>query len=182
MQAPQNEKQILVKNRYRGTSLLVQWLRLHLPMQGVQVQSLARELGSHMPCGRKTKTWNRNNILTNSIKTLKMVHIKKKKRTDTETSYCFHFMDEETEVQWDWVVAKPNSRQGIELGSELKVLRCHVSTFPPPSLAGHQSQNKSRKHTVLGSILSVTFDMSLALGELLRILWGLLVCLFEKRV
>ena len=56
MQAPQNEKQILVKNRYRGTSLLVQWLRLHLPMQGVQVQSLARELGSHIPCGQKTKT------------------------------------------------------------------------------------------------------------------------------
>ena len=56
MQAPQNEKQILVKNRYRGTSLLVQWLRLHLPMQGVQVQSLARELGSHMPCSQKTKT------------------------------------------------------------------------------------------------------------------------------
>ena len=38
------------------TSLSVQWLRLHLPMQGVQVQSLARELGSHKPCGRKTKT------------------------------------------------------------------------------------------------------------------------------
>ena len=41
-------------------------------------------------------------------------------RTDTETSYCFHFMDEETEVQWDWVIAKPNSGQGIEPGSELK--------------------------------------------------------------
>ena len=27
-------------------------------------------------------------------------------RTDTQTSYCFHFMDEETEVQWDWVIAK----------------------------------------------------------------------------
>ena len=39
-----------------GTSLSVQWLRLHLPMQGMQVQSLARELGSHMPCGQKTKT------------------------------------------------------------------------------------------------------------------------------
>ena len=29
---------------------MVQWLRLHLPMQGEQVQSLARELRSHMLC------------------------------------------------------------------------------------------------------------------------------------
>ena len=29
------------------TSLAVQWLRLRLPMQGVQVQSLVRELRSH---------------------------------------------------------------------------------------------------------------------------------------
>ena len=27
-----------------------------LPMQGVRVQSLVRELGSHMPCGQKAKT------------------------------------------------------------------------------------------------------------------------------
>ena len=35
------------------------------------------ELGSHVPHGQKTKTENRSNIVTNSIKTLKMVHIKK---------------------------------------------------------------------------------------------------------
>ena len=35
---------------YIGTSPMVQWLRLHLPMQGEQVQSLARELRSHMLC------------------------------------------------------------------------------------------------------------------------------------
>ena len=35
---------------------MVQWLRLHLPMQGARVQSLARELRSHMPCSvAKTK-------------------------------------------------------------------------------------------------------------------------------
>ena len=34
-----------------GTSLVVQWLRLRLPMQGVRVQSLVRELRSHMPLG-----------------------------------------------------------------------------------------------------------------------------------
>ena len=60
-----------------GTSVIVQWLRLHLPIQEVQVPSLARELRSHMPRGQKTKTQNRSNIVTNSIKTLKMVHIKK---------------------------------------------------------------------------------------------------------
>ena len=32
-----------------------------------------------MPWGQKTKTENRSNIVTNSIKTLKMVQIKKKK-------------------------------------------------------------------------------------------------------
>ena len=59
------------------TSLVVQWLRLHLPVQGVQVQSLVGELRSHMPQGQKTKTSNRSNIVTNPIKTLKMVHVKK---------------------------------------------------------------------------------------------------------
>ena len=39
-----------------GTSLVVQWLRLHLPMQGVWVQSLVGELRSHMLLGQKTKT------------------------------------------------------------------------------------------------------------------------------
>ena len=32
-----------------GTSLVIQWLRTHLPMHGVQVESLIRELRSHMP-------------------------------------------------------------------------------------------------------------------------------------
>ena len=59
------------------TSLVVQWFRLHLPVQGVQVQSLVGELRSHMPQGQKTKTQNRSNIVTNLIKTLKMVHVKK---------------------------------------------------------------------------------------------------------
>jgi len=56
-----------------GTSLVVQWLRLHLPMLGVRVRSLIGELRSHIPHGQETKTLNRSNIVTNSIKTLKMV-------------------------------------------------------------------------------------------------------------
>ena len=41
-----------------GTSPAVQWLRLclALPMQGMRVQSLVRELRSHMPHRQKTKT------------------------------------------------------------------------------------------------------------------------------
>ena len=43
---------------------------------GVLVRSLVGEPRSHMPLG---KTENRNSTVTNSIKTFKMVHIKKKK-------------------------------------------------------------------------------------------------------
>ena len=32
---------------------MVQWLRLQVPMQGVQVQSLVQELRSHKPQGQK---------------------------------------------------------------------------------------------------------------------------------
>ena len=34
-----------------GTSLVVQWLRIRLPMQGTCVRSLVWELRSHMPWG-----------------------------------------------------------------------------------------------------------------------------------
>ena len=35
---------------FLGLSWVVQWLRIHLPMQGIQVLSLVREPGSHMLC------------------------------------------------------------------------------------------------------------------------------------
>ena len=50
------------------------------PIKGVLVQCLVREPRSHMTCGQKTKKENRNNIVENSVKTLKIVHIKKKKK------------------------------------------------------------------------------------------------------
>ena len=37
-----------LKTEQRATSPAVQWLKLCLPVQGVQVQSLDRELRSHM--------------------------------------------------------------------------------------------------------------------------------------
>ena len=46
-------------------------------MQRVWVQFLTRQQRSHMACSQKTETKTRNNIITNSIKTLQMVYIKK---------------------------------------------------------------------------------------------------------
>ena len=54
------------------TSLVVQWFRLPLPMQGPRVRSWVRELRSYMAQGQKTQTWNRRNIVINSRKTLKV--------------------------------------------------------------------------------------------------------------
>ena len=56
---------------------MVQWLGLHLAMEGVQVLSLVREQGSLMPHGQGTTTQSRNSAEANSIKTLKKVHVKK---------------------------------------------------------------------------------------------------------
>ena len=55
-----------------GTSLVIQWLRFRLPMQGTWVQSLVWVLRSHISCGQKTKIQNRSNNVINSIKTLKI--------------------------------------------------------------------------------------------------------------
>ena len=38
-----------IKNFHRKTSLLIQWLRIYLPMQGTWVKSLVKELKSHIP-------------------------------------------------------------------------------------------------------------------------------------
>ena len=43
-------------SRRGGIFLVVQWLRLCLPMQGVWIQSLVGELRSHTLQGQKTKT------------------------------------------------------------------------------------------------------------------------------
>ena len=39
------------EKRKTGNSLVVQWLRICLPMQGTWFRSLVGELRSHMPCG-----------------------------------------------------------------------------------------------------------------------------------
>ena len=57
-------------------SLVAQWLRLHLPMQGVGTDSIpgwSEDPTLHVSHGQKNKTENRSNIVRNSIKTLKLV-------------------------------------------------------------------------------------------------------------
>ena len=74
---PQTFDELNVPRDFPG----VQQLRLCLPVQEVWVQSLVREPRSHMTHSQKKKKneiENRNNIVINSIKTLKMVYIKKK--------------------------------------------------------------------------------------------------------
>ena len=60
------------------TGLVVQWLRLCLTMQGMQVWSLVGELRLDMSRGQKTNKQSRSDIVTNSIKTLKWSTSKKK--------------------------------------------------------------------------------------------------------
>ena len=65
--------------REPGTSLVVQWLR---PTSKAEGTGLIPGQGAKVPCAFQPKNQNikkkKNNIVTNSINTLKMVHIKKK--------------------------------------------------------------------------------------------------------
>ena len=47
---------------------------------GVLIRSLVGELRPHMPTSQKTEIVNKSNTVTSLVKTLKMVHIKKKQK------------------------------------------------------------------------------------------------------
>ena len=70
-------KKKAIKSSYRGFagSLVVKTSPSNI---GVWVSSQVRELRCHMSLGHEIKTQNKGNILINSIKTLKMVQLKKK--------------------------------------------------------------------------------------------------------
>ena len=74
------QREAFAKMGRAGTPLEDQWLRVCLPIEGVPVPSLVGELRSHMSPGqkkkKKKKTQNRSNLVTNSVKTSKLVHIK----------------------------------------------------------------------------------------------------------
>ena len=60
---------LLCKETSMGTPPAVPWLRFCLPVQELWVQSLVRELGSHMPRGavqKKKKTQQNRNICSNT--------------------------------------------------------------------------------------------------------------------
>ena len=82
-------RQMSTQKLVQGTSLEAQWLGLCLPIQGVLVWSLVRELGFHMPCIQKAKRWNRSGIVTNSTKTLEMALIKKKTKNPCMNIYSW---------------------------------------------------------------------------------------------
>ena len=65
------------KNTYCGDLPGGPVVKILLSNAGVTVPALVRKLRSHLPPGQNTKDMkNRSNIVTNSIKTFKMVHIK----------------------------------------------------------------------------------------------------------
>ena len=78
-----------------GTSLVVQWLKLSFPVQEVWVQSLLGELRSHMPCGQKTKTEQKqygekfNKDFKNGPRQKKKKHTKNFKKQNIPTRYIF---------------------------------------------------------------------------------------------
>ena len=58
-----------IKNSVQWTSPAVQWLRLHLPMQGARVQPLVEELRSHVSHGVGKNLNNNNNKKKHNKKT-----------------------------------------------------------------------------------------------------------------
>ena len=62
------------------TSLVVQWLRFHLPMQGVQGQSLVGELKIPHALGSKDQNIKQKQYCNRFIKTFKLAHLQKKKK------------------------------------------------------------------------------------------------------
>ena len=80
-------------NSTLGTSLTVPWLRRHLPMQQVWIQSLVGELRSHRLCGQKIKNKQTNmkqKQYCNKFKTLKWSSFLKKKYYFILTIFLCH--------------------------------------------------------------------------------------------
>ena len=66
--------------KWQRTCLAVQWVRFHLPMEGMGVWSLVRKLRSHMPLSQNTKILKtkpktrESNIVRNSEKILQKIN------------------------------------------------------------------------------------------------------------
>ena len=91
-------KKVLCWRMAPGTCLVIQWLRLHLPIHGVWVWSLVGELTSHLPHGPKTENIKQVqycNKLNKDFK--KMARIKKKNLKKKKSSHslrrCYLWSD-----------------------------------------------------------------------------------------
>ena len=77
----------MTKQRQAGTFPGSSVVKTSLSNARVKILSLVGELRFHLPHGQKTKTENRSNIVTNSIKALKYgQHQKKKKNLEKRRS------------------------------------------------------------------------------------------------
>ena len=65
----------LKEKKFQGISLVVQWLRLHTSTSGAQVQSLDRELRSHMLHGMAKKIKILIKVIINKTKKEKKLQI-----------------------------------------------------------------------------------------------------------
>ena len=90
----------------------------------VRFRSLVKELRSHMPHGQKTEHKNRSNIVTNSIKTLKMVRIKKK-----------IFKKIERNIGWTIKILMEEKAPKQEQGCRRDLLDAHGCSWPLPALS-----------------------------------------------
>ena len=70
--------------KIQAISPAVQWLRLGLPMQDVQVQYLVEKLRSQVPLSQKTKTEDRSVIVTNTVRLPKKKYVLYKKWSSRE--------------------------------------------------------------------------------------------------
>ena len=74
-----------------ATSLVVQWLRIHLPMQVLWVRPLVRELKkSHIPWGKLSHTLQLEKALHAAMKTQRSQHLQKKKKGGGKTQSRSH--------------------------------------------------------------------------------------------
>ena len=63
-----SQAKLSIRINEKGTSLVVQWLKLCQPMQGAQVSSPGGKLGPHMPQGRKRKKHQTEAIVNKDLK------------------------------------------------------------------------------------------------------------------
>ena len=92
-----------LKTHNKGTSLVVWWLRLCLPVQKVRAGFLVRQLRSHMPSRPKKPEYKQLKQYCNKLnEDFKMSHIKKKsskiRSMDTQVPY---------NIKWHSIIGPP---------------------------------------------------------------------------